>query len=91
MSIAFVILAAYQSTFPKQKRRKVILLDANDSPVYQLEEWKRMVEKTKERLEECKEKAKERPENTQRQNNCLCLSHERKTLGSKLGPYWVHS
>jgi hypothetical protein len=80
--------AAYQSTFPKQKGCKAILLDANDSPVHQLEEWKRTVQKKKELCEERKEKAKRRSENTQQNPR---LRHDRKNLGSKLGPYWALS
>jgi len=77
--------AAYQSTCPKQKGCKAILPDANDSPVHQLEEWKRKVEQKKELWEERKEKAKRRCENTQQHP---LLRRERKNLGSKLGPYW---
>ena len=80
--------AAYQSTFPKQKGCKGILPDANESPVHQLEEWKRKVEKKKGLWEERKEKAKRRSENTQQHPP---LRHERKNLGSTLGPYWALS
>jgi len=55
------MLSAYHSTFPTQEGYKAILPDANDSPVHQLEEWKRMVEMKKELSEECKENAKRMP------------------------------
>jgi len=64
MLIAFWMSAAYQSTLPKQKGCQAKLPDANDSPVHQLEELKRMVEKMKELWEECKGKAKRRSENS---------------------------
>jgi len=54
-----------------------------------LKEWKRKVEKKKELSEERKEKAKRRSDNTQQQDDCPRLRHERKNLGSKLGPYWA--
>jgi hypothetical protein len=71
------------------KGTRVILSDANDLPVHQLEEWKRKVEKKKELWEEHKEKAKRSTENTQQQDDCPRLSRERKHLCSKLGPYWA--
>jgi hypothetical protein len=83
--------AAYQSTFPKQNGFKAILPDANDSPVNQLEEWKSKVEENKELLEECKEKAKRRSENTQQQDYCPRLRHERNNIGRKLWPCWALS
>jgi hypothetical protein len=76
--------AAYQSLFPNQKGCKAKLPDANDSPVHQLEEWKRKVEKKKKLWEKRKEKAKRRSENTQQHPR---LRRERKNMGSKLGPY----
>jgi len=82
------MLAAYQSTFHQQKWCKAKLPDANDSLVYQLEEWKRMVEKMKELWEERKEKEKWRSENTHQHPR---LRRERKNLGSKLAPYWALS
>jgi hypothetical protein len=60
---------AYQSAFPKKKGFKVILPDANDSPVHPLKEWKRKLENMKELAEERKEMAKRRSENTQQQDN----------------------
>jgi len=69
----------------------VILPDTNDSPVHQLEEWKKKVEKKKELPEKCKEKGKRRSENTQQQDDCPRLRRERKNLGSKLGSYWALS
>jgi hypothetical protein len=88
MLIAFLMLAAYQGTFPKQKGCKDILPDTNNSPVCQLEEWKRMVGKKKKLWEERKEKGKRRSENTQQHP---CLGCERKNLVSQLGPYWALS
>jgi len=71
----------------KQIWCKAILPDANDSPVHQLQEWKRKVEKKTELSEECKEKATRRFENTKQQDDCPHLRCERMTMGRKLGPY----
>jgi len=78
--------AAYESMFPKQTGGKPILLDANDSPVHQLDESKTKVEKKKELSEERKERAKRWSENTQQQEDCPHLRCGRKNLGSKVGP-----
>jgi len=69
----------------------VILLEANDSPVHRLKEWKRTGEKKKELSEKRKAKAKGWSENAQQQDDFPCLRCEGKNLGSTLGPYWALS
>jgi len=69
----------------------VILPDANDLPVHQSEKLKGNVVKKKQLSKERKEKGKRWFENTQQQDNCPHLRHERNNMGSKLGPYWAVS
>ena len=76
---------------PKQKECKALLLDGNDSPLYELEQWKRQMEKQKQLSEECKEETKTVSRNTRQQDDCLRLRHDRNHLGSKLGAYWALS